>query len=55
MPYAPKKPCSQPGCPALTNGGGCEKQTRPMYSKPRPNAAQRGYNWQWQEARAGFL
>ncbi|HYK89799.1 MAG TPA: HNH endonuclease, partial [Acidobacteriota bacterium] len=27
-PLAPKKPCTWPGCPNLTNGGRCEKHRR---------------------------
>jgi 5-methylcytosine-specific restriction protein A len=27
-PYKPKKPCSYPGCPALTDGGRCELHKR---------------------------
>jgi len=47
MPYAPKKPCSQPGCPALTNGGRCSKHKRKRSSKPRPSASKRGYDWKY--------
>jgi 5-methylcytosine-specific restriction protein A len=55
VPYAPKKPCTEPGCPNLTNGGPCPKHKRKRYRKPRPNAAQRGYDHKWQKARAAYL
>jgi 5-methylcytosine-specific restriction protein A len=55
MPYAPRKPCSQPGCPALTNGRPCPKHKKRRYSKRRHNASQRGYDYKWQLARKHYL
>ena len=55
MPYAPKRPCPQPGCPDLVSSGRCSRHTRRRYSKRRPNAAQRGYGHKWQKARKQFL
>jgi 5-methylcytosine-specific restriction protein A len=53
-----KKPCSQPGCPALVAGGGnrCEKHakkawTRSPYSDCKVTTTERGYGWQWQKKR----
>jgi 5-methylcytosine-specific restriction protein A len=52
MPRTPKRPCRQPGCPALSDGPYCE-QHRKLYA--RETAAQRGYDGRWRKARALFL
>jgi 5-methylcytosine-specific restriction enzyme A len=63
MPYAPKGPCSIPGCPerAATRGR-CARhaeqaaaQYRQQHPEQRPTAAQRGYGAEWQRIRAAFL
>ena len=33
MPWSAKRPCSYPGCPALTNGRYCEKHRRQVSSE----------------------
>lgn len=53
MAQRAKRPCTTPGCPALTDGGPCEK-CRPV-GELRPNANQRGYDWQWSLFRRRYL
>ncbi len=48
-----KKACATPGCPNLTDMGRCEK-CRPKEDN-RPNAYQRGYDWQWSKFRKRYL
>jgi 5-methylcytosine-specific restriction protein A len=58
MPPKAKKPCSYPGCPALTTERFCEKHKqseRKRYDNQRGTAAQRGYGYRWQLARIYFL
>ncbi|MDD5245226.1 MAG: HNH endonuclease signature motif containing protein [Syntrophorhabdaceae bacterium] len=55
MPTKPKKPCSYPGCPALTDGGRCEqhrRKERERYDAERGNSGERGYDAKWQRVRA---
>jgi 5-methylcytosine-specific restriction protein A len=57
-PFAPRSPCTWPGCPALTDGGRCEqhrKQERQQLDDRRGTAASRGYNSRWSKARAAYL
>lgn len=58
MPSKPLKPCTYPGCPALTTGGRCEKhrkQADKAYEATRETATQRGYTWRWHKASKAFL
>ena len=58
MPFAPKRPCTWPGCGALTDNGRCEKHKRQerheIYLK-RGSPAKHGYDRKWQNARKRFL
>ena len=50
----PQKPCSYPGCPALSDSGRCEKhrrQEKERYDATRGNSGERGYDAVWQRAR----
>jgi len=58
MPWAPKRPCSYPGCPELTDGGLCEKHKRLLQheqNQARGGSAKMGYGYRWQKARELFL
>lgn len=65
MVRKPKRPCSHPGCRALTSKGRCPEHTNHMthhdrqrqreYDKQRGTTAERGYGHRWQKARKGFL
>ncbi|GAB6174487.1 HNH endonuclease signature motif containing protein [Paradesulfitobacterium aromaticivorans] len=58
MPYKPKRPCSNPGCPRLTSGRFCEKhhqETEKEYNRQRGSAASRGYDSRWRKARERYL
>lgn len=58
MPFAPKRPCTHPGCPQLTDHGQCEqhrRQTQREVDRRRPTATQRGYDGKWKIARDAFL
>lgn len=54
MPMRPKKPCSHPGCPNLTDGKYCEKH-KAIHHEDRAGSVERGYGKRWQKARAGYL
>jgi 5-methylcytosine-specific restriction protein A len=55
VPYAPARPCSQPGCPHLTRRGRrCPEHAR-VYERARGSAAARGYGPRWQAASAAYL
>lgn len=57
-PFAPKRPCTWPGCGALTQAGRCEqhrKQERRELDVKRGTAASRGYDSRWGKARKAFL
>ena len=54
MPLKPKKPCTYPGCPALTDGGRCEehrRKERKRYDDSRGNSGERGYDATWRKVR----
>lgn len=53
MPRA-RRVCSQPGCPALTDGGRCPDHRREAERK-RGSAASRGYDHRWRKTRAAHL
>ena len=59
MPYKPKRPCSHPGCPRLTDGRYCEvhaKEAARTYERHRrdPETHKR-YGHSWRKARKAFL
>jgi 5-methylcytosine-specific restriction protein A len=59
MPTAPPHPCAHPGCPALVSGAArCPTHARAHTradAQRRGTAAQRGYSYRWQQARARYL
>lgn len=58
MPWAPKRPCTHPGCPELTNGGRCARHRREeqrAYNRARGSSARQGYGSRWRRARAMYL
>ncbi|WAH38608.1 HNH endonuclease [Alicyclobacillus dauci] len=57
MPSKPMKPCSQPGCSALTREQYCEnhKQYTREHDCYRGTSAQRGYDSRWRKARLAYL
>ena len=59
MPYKPKKPCAQPGCPNLTDGRYCDghaKTNMQAYNKyDRDPESNKRYGRGWKKVRAGFL
>lgn len=54
MPVKPKKSCSEPGCPKLTNKKYCEYHAR-QHIQDRDNSSQRGYDNQWRKASKKYL
>ena len=59
MPYKPKKPCSHPGCPKLTDGRFCEEHAKEEAKRCNrydrdPNSNKR-YGRLWAKIRAAFL
>ena len=58
MPSRSKRPCKGIGCPALVDSGYCDK-CQPKAHKAdrdaRGSAQERGYDWQWKQARDMFL
>jgi 5-methylcytosine-specific restriction protein A len=59
MPYKPKRPCSFPGCPNLTEGRFCpehEKQENRRYEKyDRDPAVKRRYGRAWKRIRDKYV
>ena len=59
MPRKPKRPCSYPGCPNLTDGRYCEEHERIMnrqYEKyGRNKASKKSYGRAWQKIRARYI
>jgi len=64
MTFTPQRPCKSPGCGALVPMNEppyCSAhrrltaQTVAAADRWRGSAAERGYGWQWQQARLGFL
>jgi len=56
MPQAPRRPCAQPGCPALVGRGEryCQAHQaaqRRAYDDKRGSAASRGYGARWRRYR----
>jgi len=58
MPYAPKRPCTYPGCATLTDAGRCDlhrRQEMREYNRQRGGSTAQGYGARWQRARAAYL
>ena len=58
MPQRLKRPCSYPGCPALTNERYCEahrKQVAKRYDEQRGTRKERGYDEAWLRLRRVVL
>ncbi|GMA64747.1 hypothetical protein GCM10025859_51870 [Alicyclobacillus fastidiosus] len=57
MPSKPMKPCSKPGCSALTRERYCEdhKEDIRRYDAERKSSAQRGYDSRWRKVRLAYL
>ncbi len=58
MPRRPKRPCPEPLCKNLTDGGRCEEhrqQEQRRYDKERGTSTQRGYGPQWRKLRLMVL
>ena len=58
MPYKPKQPCKQPGCPTLVDKGYCEEHSRVRnreYDARRGSPSKRGYGRRWQKKRNRIL
>jgi 5-methylcytosine-specific restriction enzyme A len=60
MPTLAAKPCRQVGCNALVRDGGgyCaahKREVKREVESRRVSSTQRGYGYQWQKARAGYL
>lgn len=54
MTTKPRRPCSVPYCPNLTDHGRCSDHRRDA-ERARGSAAARGYDGQWQTTRARYL
>lgn len=56
LPYRSNIPCKHPGCAALIPHGQmyCEEH-KPLHTKDRAHAAERGYGAKWQRERRKFL
>ncbi len=59
MPMKPKRPCSYPGCPELTDGRYCEKHQKEVdarYNKyERDPAARKRYGRTWKRIRDRYI
>lgn len=59
MPRRPKRPCSHPGCPELTDGRFCEKHAKEenkRYEKyDRDPAVRRRYGRAWKRIRDSYV
>lgn len=59
MPRKPKRPCSYPGCPALSDGRYCEKHQKTVdahYNKyQRDPETNKRYGGTWQRIRAWYI
>jgi len=54
----PRRPCSHPGCPELTDDRLCSthaKQQQRRQDQERSTAAERGYDYRWQKYRKAYL
>ena len=58
MPRKPSRPCREPGCPNLAEPGKlyCKKHNKENWKYDHDKtAAERGYTYQWQQARRAYL
>jgi 5-methylcytosine-specific restriction protein A len=59
MPFKPKRPCSQPGCPKLTDGRFCEehaKEEAKRYERyQRDPAMKKSYSRTWKRIRDRYI
>ena len=59
MPYKPKRPCSYPGCPNLTDGRFCEKHAKEEAKRyeryQRDPVTRKRYGRAWRKIRAAYL
>lgn len=58
MPYAPKRHCLEPGCPALVTSGRCPAHQTQEYrriERYRGSSTARGYDVRWRRVRARVL
>lgn len=59
MPYRPKRPCSYPGCPNLTDGRFCgehaRREARRYERFQRDPATRKRYGGVWRKIRAAYL
>lgn len=59
LPFKPKRPCSHPGCPKLTDGRFCDehaKQEARRYERyDRDPAARKRYNRTWKRIRDRYI
>lgn len=59
MPHKPKRPCSHPGCPKLTDGRFCEehaKEEAQRYERyQRDPAVKKRYGRTWKRIRDRFI
>jgi 5-methylcytosine-specific restriction enzyme A len=58
VPYAPKRPCTCPGCNTLTDAGRCvnhKRIERNQIDARRGTAHSRGYDANWRRARTRYL
>lgn len=59
MAERPKRPCSKPGCPKLSDTGWCDvhkqQEARRQFDKHRPSAWRRGYDSAWEVVRKQAL
>ena len=59
MPYKPKRPCSSPGCPNLTEGQFCEEHAKQEARRyewySRDPAAKKRYGRTWKRIRDRYI
>jgi len=58
MPMKPKRPCSYPGCPELTNNRHCEKHQKEMdsrYNNERALLMRKRYGRHWKRIRDRYI
>lgn len=59
MPMKPKRPCSYPNCPNLTDGRFCEEHQRLEYKRyekyDRNPATRKRYGTTWRKVRASYV
>jgi 5-methylcytosine-specific restriction enzyme A len=59
MPHKPKRPCSYPSCPALTDGRYCDHHQKEMDARyeryERDPATQKRYGQKWRQIRQSYM